>query len=364
MGCYGNRYVRTPHFDRFAGQGMVLENAISPTPVCVPMRVANMTGLLGNRTGIVTNHVYPDHTKYKTIAHVFKENSYVCGYIGKWHMGEINTAPGDPRRFGFDDFWRVKKRGSGHFKWQMIRNKDDIIEEEGFSPRAMVRHARTFLQRNRNKPFCLYLSWKPPHPPYISHPDNDHYQGVELPPNVFSGKSSEFASHYLPQYYGLIEGIDDAFGVLMKELDRLGLTEKTIVVYTSDHGDMMGSHGLKFKRWPYDESIRIPFLIRWPGKIQAGRRLDMPFSVIDFFPTLAGLSNISYPDNLSGKDFSDVFLGKSNAFQQDAVYLSMHYSYVPWPGWRGVVSERKSIYMPVLNKVLGFFLTFRKIHCK
>jgi len=125
----------------------------------------------------------------------------------------------------------------------------------------------------------------------------------------------------------------------MNALDKMNLTENTIVVYTSDHGDMLGSHNLKFKRFPHEESIKVPFLIRFPKKIKSGTKTDLLFSAIDIFPTLAGLAgidNTKIPSGLDGKNLSPALSGKKLSGEPEYVYLSMHYGYVPFPGWRGI----------------------------
>jgi len=347
LGCYGDEQIKTANFDNFASEGMLFKNCVSPAPLCVPMRISNMTGLLACKTGVYLNgHADRfDYRKHELVGRTFKKAGYVCGYIGKWHMGYVNTAPGDPRRFGFDDFWRVtgNENGTGnheYFDWTVWTGKDSQIQRTGFRPDGMVEFAEEFLTANKDKRFCLYLAFGPPHGPLTPDAKNDHYQGYVPPPNV-PEESIETASEKLAKYAGLVEGLDDAFGNLMNILKNLGLDKDTIVVYTSDHGSMHKSHNLGAKSKPYDESLRVPFLIRWPGKIRAGGQIDMPFSVVDFFPTMAGLADIEAPNDLSGKDFSDLILGRDGAQQQETVYLTMHSSdVVPAPGWRGVKTSR------------------------
>jgi arylsulfatase A-like enzyme len=163
---------------------------------------------------------------------------------------------------------------------------------------------------------------------------------LKLSPNVPAGKASEYAAVNLGKYYGLIESLDDEFGRLTAKLDALGLAENTIVVYTSDHGDMLGSHGLMFKRWPHDESSRVPFLIRWPKHIPEKSTIAMPFGTQDIFPTLANLAGIGVPSGIHGNDYSAVLLGQSKAKRQEHLFMTMQHGYVPWPGWRGVRTEQ------------------------
>jgi arylsulfatase A-like enzyme len=132
----------------------------------------------------------------------------------------------------------------------------------------------------------------------------------------------------------MIEGVDRQVARLLKALDEAGVADDTIVVFSSDHGDMIGSQGYKAKRWPYEESARVPFLIRYPKKIPSSRVLADPFGSPDIYPTLAGLAGVKAPDNLDGADFSQLFSAKTQTAPRDYVYMEMPYAYVPWPGWR------------------------------
>jgi arylsulfatase A-like enzyme len=181
----------------------------------------------------------------------------------------------------------------------------------------------------------LFVSWIWPHAPYNPPKEllND-FKKVKLPPNVPPGAPQEFAEKALPGYYGMIEGVDRQVARLLKALDEAGVADDTIVVFSSDHGDMIGSQGYKAKRWPFEESARVPFLIRYPKKIPAGRVLGDPFGSPDIYPTLAGLAAVKAPDNLDGADFSGLFSAKTQTAPRDYVYMEMPYAYTAWPGWR------------------------------
>jgi arylsulfatase A-like enzyme len=181
----------------------------------------------------------------------------------------------------------------------------------------------------------LFVSWIWPHAPY--NPPQEllkDFNQVRLPPNVPAGPPRKFAERALPGYYGMIEGVDRQCARLLQALDQAGVAQDTIVVFSSDHGDMIGSQGYKAKRWPYEESARVPFLMRYPRAIAAGRVLADPFGTPDIYPTLAGLAQVKAPENLDGNDFSALFAGKTQTAPRDYVYMEMPYAYVPWPGWR------------------------------
>jgi arylsulfatase A-like enzyme len=346
MGCYpGDPDLSTPHFDAFAAQGMLLATAVSNTPVCCPYRASLMTGKFGHHSGVVTNRLFPDPVKHAFLGESFRRAGYSCGYVGKWHLGQVATDPGDPRRLGFRDTWYAHYSYHRHRSYEYATGAETKVSGEcAYSAEYETDLALDFIKAQpRTQPWCLFLSWEPPHMPFNSperYLEPFKEREIRLHPNVPEGESSSFAQRFLPHYYGLTVGLDRAFGRLMAELDRLGMADDTIVVYSSDHGELMGAHGLVFKRWPHRDSTHIPFLIRWPGRIPSGSTLAMPFGVPDVFPTLAGLAGLEIPAGLDGNDFSSLMLGHKEARRQEATYLAMHYGYVPWPGWRGVRTGR------------------------
>jgi arylsulfatase A-like enzyme len=346
LSCSGRgEELRTPSFDAFAAQGTRLVNAVSNTPVCCPARASLITGKYGHHTGVVTNRAYPEPGKHRYLAEVFGAAGYRCGMVGKWHLGEVATDPGDPRRLGYHDYWYGGRQNSSHFRFNFaLDSEDNIAGDCFFRPAKEADLAIDFLRKqSEDTPWFLFLSWTAPHPPFVA-PNRylQHYnrKPVPLHGHVEHEYSHEVANLFLPHYYGLIEGIDAEFGRLMGELDRLGMSDNTIVVYTSDHGEMLGCHGLMGKRWPYQESTNVPFLIRWPGRIPAGVTPTTPFGMPDIMPTLLSLAGIEVPAGLDGSDCSDLLLGRPGAAVQDHAYLAMHYSFVPWPGWRGVRTDR------------------------
>ena len=143
------------------------------------------------------------------------------------------------------------------------------------------------------KPWLLFVSWILPHSPYKA-PDGyrEHFSNITIPPNVPPGAATEYAEQCLPDYYGMIESLDDEFGRILEAVEKAGVADDTIVVFSSDHGDMIGSQGLKAKRWPYEESARIPLLIRYPRSIKPGTVIADPIGSPDIYPTLAGLAGV------------------------------------------------------------------------
>lgn len=342
LGCYGDPNVRTPTLDTFAGQGARFDAAMSNTPVCCPHRACLMTGLYSHHHGVVSNSVNFIR-KARGIAEQFRDAGYVTGYSGKWHIpggyGSEDFMPlGFPRgsdRKGFG------KKTHGHYVRVNVRDESGrMVEKEVYRPTLVTHETIAFIEEQSRsaKPWIFFASWIPPHGPYASPPEfREHYKGrLELPPNVPKGLPEEFARANLPDYYGMVESLDVEFKRILDALDRAGVSNHTIVCYSSDHGDMIGCQGYKAKRWPYEESVRVPFLIRYPGVIPAGTVIDDPFSTVDVYPTLTGLAGLKAPEGLDGLDYSPMLRGENSSPPRDYAFLQMMYAYVPWPGWRAL----------------------------
>lgn len=349
IGCApGDEDLATPNFDALAGDGMRLESAVSTSPVCTPYRAMLMTGLHGHHTGVTTNNCYPDLSRHAHIGKTFSDAGYRCGYIGKWHLGEeVRLDAGHAMRLGFDDEWFVplKGRHNNPNREHAINSRETEVGEGLDRTEAETNRAIEFINRqDGDKPWCLFVSWYPPHPPleaparyvgpYLDRDLRKHPTTWKL----FHERELAALNGDYAHYYGLISQLDAEIGRLMRALKECGQGEDTIVVFTSDHGEMLGSQGLYSKHWPYRESSQVPFLVAWPGNIEAGCTLRMPFGTPDIFPTLCGLAGIDVPEGLDGVDCSQAFLGGEP--RQEAVYLTMQHGYVPWPGWRGLRTQR------------------------
>ncbi|MCD6359704.1 MAG: sulfatase-like hydrolase/transferase, partial [Armatimonadetes bacterium] len=248
LGCYGNSQINTPNFDKFAAQGVLFKHAYSITPVCCPFRANLMTGLYAHHHGVMTNEI-PLRSELSTIGKTFKASGYATGYIGKWHLGPVDIEKG-PSRLGFD-YWAANYSNHNYFKWHYYTGKGERVEGTGYEPEVQTELCINFLKKHKDTAWCLFLSWGPPHPPYKAPEAFDHYENLTPRPNLKYEKAERYFSKVGPQYYGLVESLDTEFGKISSALDELNLTENTIVVYTSDHGNMLGSQGFKQKRWPY-----------------------------------------------------------------------------------------------------------------
>lgn len=342
LACNGNPDIQTPMFDRLAQEGMVFDEAFSSCPICSPYRAQILSGRYAHQNGVVCNEYELRHD-IPTLPGVLKEAGYHTAYVGKWHLGYGPYTP--DKRYGFDimaayNINRDAFYGSYHL------NEEGPFEMRDWHPTMETDIAIDLIKKheeeNPEQPFFLMMSWLPPHWPYETFPEKYNiYDGDKLtispntPPQLEAWERKETAL-----YYGNVTGLDDQFGRLMQTLDDLGIAEDTIVCFTSDHGDHLGSHGYgkPFDHWlhhtkrgskatPYNESIHIPFIIRWPGHIQPGTRTSAIFNSVDVMPTLLSLCEIPLPEGLSGQDLSFVPLGGEGPLPESA------YFQILGPGW-------------------------------
>lgn len=319
-GYAGNPDVRTPNLDKLASESINFSHAVSGCPVCSPYRASLMTGQYWLTHGIFYNDkpLNPDAT---TIGKVYRRAGYETGYIGKWHLNghDRNTSLQEgrnafisrERRQGFD-FWRAGECCHNYNRSFFYADARAKQYWDGYDAIAQTREAQRYIRQHANKSaFALFMSWGPPHAPYHTAPDKYRRMfaapdKIVLRPNV-PESLREKARKDLTGYYAHIAALDDCIGDLLTTLRKCGLEENTIFVFTSDHGDMLYCHGQTKKQKPWDESIRVPFLLRYPAVHgRQGRRIDMPINTPDIMPTLLGLSGIAVPESVQGQDFSNV----------------------------------------------------------
>lgn len=324
VGYAGEEAVITPNLDRFAQQGALFTNTVSPFPVCTPYRGSLITGRSATSLGLVINDI-PLSTGETSIAHVCAQQAgYNTAYIGKWHLDGANRpAPIPPgaRRQGFQ-YWAVANFEHNYDRSVYYEDTPEPKTWDGFDAEAQTTRAIEYLQkRDSGKPFCLFLSWGPPHHPYRLVPARflDMYDPNDIAPRP---NCPEPPRQDLWGYYAQTTFLDEQFGRLLAAVDELGLTDDTIMVFTSDHGDMHGSHGVYKKQWPWDESIKIPFLLRYPAVVRAGTHCRFPFSAIDVMPTLLGLAGLPIPQTVEGVDVSPFVRGERNDVPESVLIMN------------------------------------------
>lgn len=351
--------VKTPNLDRLANEGALFTNFYTVAPLCTPSRASFMSGLYPQKTGESDeNHGRMDDDT-ATFAQVLKHNrEYDTGYLGKWHLNGRNK-PGwgnDKRKFGFEDTEYQFNRGH----WKYLDKVNDTMQEYEFDYEYMFegkedKHFTTdylfnqgikLMERaqEREKPFAFVLSIPDPHPPnQVRQPYEDTYNHMNfsLPLTAWSAvrkdpappvwhfhdhegvtldDTDEYLEQYerntlfqstMQQYFGMVKCIDDNVGKLLDYLEGAGIDEETIIVFTSDHGSMLAEHGKMNKGRPYRTSAGIPFILRYPGKVQKGKIIKTALSSIDFAPSILSLMNAEdHGLEFDGQDFTSELLNE------------------------------------------------------
>ncbi|WP_299017831.1 sulfatase-like hydrolase/transferase [uncultured Photobacterium sp.] len=393
----------TPNLNKFATQSAVLPQAVSNFPLCTPFRGMLMTGQYPYRNGIQGNSHTAMPGKFggkdfgielkkqtQTWSDIMKAQGYSMGYIGKWHL-DAPEAPFVPsynnpmegrywndwtapdRRHGFD-FWYSYGTYDKHLTpmyWTNETPRDKPLVINQWSPEHEADIAINYLRnengqyRDNDKPFTLVVSMNPPHSPYDQVPQKylDRFSGetsesLNTRPNVQWDKEylDGYGPKYFKEYMAMVNGVDEQFGRIIDELDRLNLTEDTLVIFFSDHGCCLGSNGKPTKNVHYEEAMRIPMMFRWPGKIKPGQD-DILFSAPDIYPTMFGLMGMDeyIPDTVEGTNYANTVLGKDG----DKRPTSQLYTFIPYGaqsyGRRGIRTDR---YTLMIDRKIGKPLTY------
>lgn len=332
-GYAGNAEVRTPNLDKLSQESMNFTTAVSGCPVCSPYRASLLTGQYWLTHGIFHNDK-PLRNKAVTLAKACKQAGYDTGYIGKWHLngddepgyvtGRTSPVPKE-RRQGFD-FWNVHEctHNYNHSVYYDENNEKHVWD--GYDAIAQTRMANQYIKDHADgKPFLLVLSWGPPHAPYQTAPQSyrDLYdeKTVTLRPNV-PADVQDRARKAIAGYYAHITALDDCMNEIMTTLHVSGIDQDTILVFTSDHGDMLFSHDMIKKQKPWDESIRVPFLLRYP-RLHGTQAviIDSPINTPDIMPTLLGLCGIPIPETVEGQNFAKQLESKQDIDNKAALIM-------------------------------------------
>lgn len=366
--------VLTPNLDRFRQQSLFLPNATSSAPVCSPHRAMLFTGRWSHETGVTGNcnsrsdsYLRADEVCFSD---VLDAQGWYCGYIGKLHLdkpteddAKYGEGPrGGPngvvwdtytppeRRHNFR-FWHAYGCCDRHLKphyWVNDAKIDERLDVDGWSVEHETNVAIDFInnadgkQRDPNKPWALFISHNPPHPPYNQVPDRYREPFKDKTaadllnrPNV----SGEQGHRAVVDYFSEVYGVDDQFGRLLAALEASGEADNTIVVFTSDHGEMMGSHGRMGKSVIHEESYRVPYLIRWPEKLK-DRENPLHLTTPDVMPTLLGMMGAGeqIPQQVQGHDHSQLLLTGRGEQPKSSFYRMG--SAAPGEGNRGIRTDR------------------------
>ncbi len=324
LGIQGHPFLKTPAMDRLAREGVLFRNAFVTTSLCSPSRASFLTGQYASRHG-VQNNFTTWNERNVTFMELLKKAGYSTAFIGKWHM----PGGGLPELRGVDLFVSfTKKDGQGdYYDCPLFVNHRPVPNRKPYITEELTDYALDFIREKRKGPFCLYLShkavhhdWKPP----------KHLKGMYknekldfLAPesdkwNTWSGNNwlegSMGSMHGIyRRYCECLTSVDEQLGRLLALLEELSILDDTVIVYAGDNGYIWGEHRLYAKHWPYEESVRIPFIVRAPMLVpDPGRRAGQMVLNIDLAPTLLEIAGVPVPGRVQGRSFTPV-LGSAKA---------------------------------------------------
>ncbi len=349
LSCTGDPNIRTPGLDSLAASGVLFTRMYTPNPVCSPTRASIHTGLYPHNAGMPHNGYHLRETA-PTLAEILLKAGYETGHIGKWHLdGEsskyteddkesfkpLRKEWSDPASYAYVDsashrgfkYWAGFEHGHQYFgsRYWGNEHKAILLPEGKYEPDVQTELAIQFIRNNRDKTWYLDLNFGTPHFPLI----RDNVKPSDLA--LFDPESLILRSNVPPSfeaelreilaiYYAMIHNIDENIQKLISALKEEGLLENTLIIFTSDHGDMLLSHGQHYKRRPQEESSRVPFIVSYPGRLNSRRIANQYLSLVDVFPTVLGMLNVEAPAN-EGQSFVPILTGKSNEEIHSSIYM-------------------------------------------
>lgn len=368
MSCYGSRINETPQLDRIAHNGLRLDNCFCTNSICAPSRATILTGLYNHKNGVETLREKFDG-RQQTVAKLLQGAGYQTAMIGKWHLGHGGVH--DPTGF---DYWNVLPGQGDYHDPKMIEMGEEKVYQ-GYATDIITDLSLDWLQeRDRERPFFLMCHHKAPHRPW--EPDEKHadmYSDVDIPePETFDDDYSNRAQaaaaakmridgdltprdlkvepppglspaeqkswnyqRYIKDYLRCVASIDDNVGRLLDYLEHEGIAENTVVVYTSDQGFFLGDHGWYDKRFFYEESLRMPFIVQYPREIPAGRVSNPMVLNVDFAPTFLDYAEVEVPAEMQGVSARSVLRGETPPGWRAAMY----YRYFMYPSEHNVYAH-------------------------
>mgnify|MGYP006171780965 FL=1 len=320
MGAYGDSQVLTPNLDQLASHGVRFDNAYAAAPVCSPSRAAMLSGQYPSQVGIsdflMLNKNYSNQGMDENVLiwpQILQRNGYETGLIGKWHLGELPKY--QPQNRGFNYFVSYNQDLT---PFNPLLNVNGALQKvSGHTSNIFADYAIQFLRKNQNKKFALTVAFREPQVPWNQVPEEDLKAVEHIDPIVpeREGIDQEWLKKITRNNYASIHALDRSIGRILSELDDLGLSENTMVIYIGDHGMLIGHHGYYGRGAVgvisgdevvgyegianlYDEAIKIPFIIRSPALIEPGQVINTPVSNIDIFPSIMSALEIKLPEPL------------------------------------------------------------------
>lgn len=378
LGCYGVEAARTPAIDSLATTGTLFENHFVTSPLCVPSRASLWSSTFPHQNGVMVNDearpiALPDGQP--TIGDLANLSGYHTAYIGKWHLGREGVP-----QHGFTEWW-THLRGS--YEQELDESgqieldaQKDRLSQRGDVPFDLAHDTQVanrtidFIRRSAagaEAPFFCVASMRAPHDPYIGPFDGFYDRGdIPLPDSVSDSLRGKPQSQLrgpqrqwfldwigesldsdgegrlrdvIARYWGLVQLVDRNVGRILTALDESGMSQSTVVLFLSDHGDMMGAHGLFSKGlFMYHETTRVPLIIRWPGHIPSGRKVSSLTSMVDVAPTLLDLMDIPQALSMKGESMRQLWDYSYN--KRTAVFMEVYESYGFWGPVFGVRTDR------------------------
>jgi len=345
LGYSGDVNARTPSIDALANESTNFSNAITCCPLCSPARASLLTGQFPLSHRVIVNDVHLGNG-VPSIASVFKNAGYDTAYIGKWHLdgsGSRSAFIPKDRRQEFGS-WSVLECTHDYYHSRYWGDDDMMHRWKGYDAIAQSKAAREFMMgRDISTPFFLVVSWGPPHDPYPAVPWRYKRRfspgSLDLRPNV-PEISRNRSRKDLSGYYAHVSALDDCCGMILDAIKQAGIENETIVVFTSDHGDLLGSQGLQGKQAPWDESIRIPLLVKDPRmRDRKKQAIEYPASVPDIMPTILSSCDFPVPASVEGRDCSGLIAGEMAPADGAALFAC----YSPICNWHETGQEYRGI---------------------
>ena len=387
MGCSGNPDVKTPHLDRLSREGVMFDEAFTSYPLCTPFRASLLTGKYAHQAGLYSNH-FPINPDQPSLATSLNAVGYKSGYRGKWHLyggPKPGFVPPGPDRMGFDHFVGYN-RGHQYMDAIFYRDTDQPYHCKRYEPDFQTDHTIEFMEKVKSEgddPFFAYVCFGPPHfpmempehwrtmydpdritlPKHTPNPelqmrrsmerqaldyDGDERYGELSKTDKVEGQHRFVESEwqlrkFVAEYYGMISNVDHNVGRLLNWLDAQGLADDTIVIFFSDHGDMLGQHGsyCGIKRQAYRASAQVPLFLRLPGRFTAGKRVQSLVDVaVDTMPSLLEACGVEVPDTVQGTSYLSLLEGDGDEPTRDHVQFELMKADFGNRGERHVKPER------------------------
>ncbi len=334
-------WFQTPNLDRLANEGFRCRNAFCVCSLCSPGRGAILTGQYPHMTGIVHNQQpFPD--TLPTYASLLRKAGYTTAFIGKWHMGSQHG-----KRPGFD--FSASFIGQGTYGGVKFEVNGVPTPSQGWTDDTSANYAIDFITKNKDKPFCVAIGFKSPHGPWFPADRNkNRYENEKILPPVNANAKPPFpradsgvlkagkkgkeeisdgenisaaeVQEKIKDYFRCIYGVDENIGRLLDTLENLGLSKNTMIIFLTDNGFYLGEHGLSNKCSDYEESLRIPFLVRYPALPNKGVLIDQMVLNIDIAPTMLDFAGVPIPSQMQGKSFRPLLEGQKTEWRKEFLF--------------------------------------------